>query len=463
MRSQPGFAHSAPGYYRQQQGHAAILFALFIPILFGIFTLGTDGARAVQDKARLAEAVEVATLAASGSNASLVTDNKRKELVLEYLRYYFPSAAIQEKDIDLNAVEKCEDQSGQPTQNCDDKTSGERFYEYTVSVNVSQPTWFPGNDAIIGFGDDYKVSGAAVARKYQSETLDVIYVADFSGSMGSEMKGTNQIKYQRLVEIIKEINVDLDEFNQELRDKMGENASQNTVAFAGFNPYVAIKSSNTKEKRCKRWGYYYGGYYYRRYYWGEPNYFNSCGGAETKMMYPVDYIDYQRYSPSQTVEKMFERGRRVSNTLPGMHYFYSIPPTSNIKDDFNPAISEFLPDNGTASYQGIINGAQLAMKGKNSRRLIILLSDGMDNSTETTTALVAQGMCTKIINTLKNEVVDGKAVKPRLAMIGFDYPVEENKALKTCMNGEVTEANSYDEIKATIRGLILEEIGHLAP
>lgn len=462
MRSQPGFAHSAPGYYRQQQGHAAILFALFIPILFGIFTLGTDGARAVQDKARLAEAVEVATLAASGSNTSLVTDNKRKELVLEYLRYYFPSAEIQEKDIDLNAVEKCEDQSGQPTQNCDDKTSGERFYEYTVSVNISQPTWFPGNDAIIGFGDDYKVSGAAVARKYQSETLDVIYVADFSGSMSWEMKGTSQIKYQKLVEIIKEINVDLDEFNQELRDKMGENASQNTVAFAGFNPYVAIKSSNTKEKRFKCWIWRRSnGSYYKKYYWGEPNYFNSCGGAETKMMYPVDYIDYQRYSPSQTVEEMFERGR-VRN-LRGEHYFYSIPPTSNIKDDFNPAISEFLPDNGTASYQGIINGAQLAMKGKNSRRLIILLSDGMDSDTGTTTALVEQGMCTKIINTLKNEVVDGKAVKPRLAMIGFDYPVEKNKALYRCMNGEVTKADSYDEIKATIRGLILEEIGHLAP
>ncbi|MGT0150516.1 hypothetical protein ACT691_18265 [Vibrio metschnikovii] len=34
----------SPKSIQRQSGHAAILFALFIPILFGVFALGTDGA-----------------------------------------------------------------------------------------------------------------------------------------------------------------------------------------------------------------------------------------------------------------------------------------------------------------------------------------------------------------------------------------------------------------------------------
>lgn len=38
---------------KQQSGHAAILFVMCIPVLFGVFTLASDGARALQSKARL--------------------------------------------------------------------------------------------------------------------------------------------------------------------------------------------------------------------------------------------------------------------------------------------------------------------------------------------------------------------------------------------------------------------------
>ncbi|MBE4019913.1 hypothetical protein HJ130_13195 [Vibrio parahaemolyticus] len=79
----------------RQSGHAAILFALFIPLLFGVFTLGTDGARAVQDKARLLEAVEVASLAVAGQGS----DNA--DLAKNYLEYYFPSATINNNDIKI--------------------------------------------------------------------------------------------------------------------------------------------------------------------------------------------------------------------------------------------------------------------------------------------------------------------------------------------------------------------------
>ncbi len=54
----------------KQSGHAAILFAICVPVLFGVFMLGSDGARALQTKARLEEAAEAAVLAVSAEDSS---------------------------------------------------------------------------------------------------------------------------------------------------------------------------------------------------------------------------------------------------------------------------------------------------------------------------------------------------------------------------------------------------------
>ncbi|OOF06330.1 hypothetical protein BZG79_13615, partial [Salinivibrio sp. MA427] len=222
MRSQPGFAHSAPGYYRQQQGHAAILFALFIPILFGIFTLGTDGARAVQDKARLEEAAEVASLAVAGAGSD------DKTLAKAYIQDYFPYAEVDDSDITIRKI-NCENNAS-----CQD--SEQRFFEYQVSAKIHQPTWFPGNETIVGFGENYDVASGAVSRKYHAETVDVVLAADFSGSMAwpwSGENGTGEIRYRMMKEIISEIASELDNFNDYVK---GEN--KNRLAITGFDNFT---------------------------------------------------------------------------------------------------------------------------------------------------------------------------------------------------------------------------------
>ncbi|MGT0150515.1 hypothetical protein ACT691_18260 [Vibrio metschnikovii] len=57
---------------------------------------------AVQDKARLLEAIEVASLAVAGQGS----DNK--VLAKSYLQYYFPLAKINDADITINKI-NCED------------------------------------------------------------------------------------------------------------------------------------------------------------------------------------------------------------------------------------------------------------------------------------------------------------------------------------------------------------------
>ena len=52
----------------KQKGHAALLFVLLIPALFGMFTLGLDGALMLQNDARLNDALEAASLAVAAAN-----------------------------------------------------------------------------------------------------------------------------------------------------------------------------------------------------------------------------------------------------------------------------------------------------------------------------------------------------------------------------------------------------------
>lgn len=184
-----------------QKGHAAILFAMIIPVLFGVFTLATDGARAVQDKARLEEATEVATLAVAGENADSLT--AQRATAKKFLQFYFPSATISDNNIEINK-KRCEQ-----SKECqaDIKNGKQRFFEYSVQARIQQASWFPGNDAIVGMGDHYNVAGSSVARKYQSEAIDVVFVADYSGSMYDYWDG--QRKYLGLKKVVKEVSSQL--------------------------------------------------------------------------------------------------------------------------------------------------------------------------------------------------------------------------------------------------------------
>jgi hypothetical protein len=131
--------------------------------------------------------------------------------------------------------------------------------------------------------------------------------------------------------------------------------------------------------------------------------------------------------------------------------------------DFNNTIAEFYPDWGTASYEGLIRGAQIAAKGDNPRRLLIILSDGLDNDTAITTSLVSAGMCTTITETLDEQVTSkGYEVSSKIVLIGFDYDVTENQALRDCVGEDNTYQAQYtDDILAIILKLITEEVGHL--
>ncbi|MDW1765643.1 TadE/TadG family type IV pilus assembly protein [Vibrio sp. Vb2135] len=433
----------------RQSGHAAILFALFIPLLFGVFTLGTDGARAVQDKARLLEAVEVASLAVAGQGS----DNA--DLAKNYLEYYFPSATINNNDIKIKKI-NCED-------NADCKNRNRRFFEYQVSAKISQPTWFPGNDAIIGFGENYSVGGHSSARKFHAETVDVVLVADFSGSMAwrwdkdGSQNSANPVRYIMMKDIISEIADELKKFNQYVQV-----GNKNRLAITGFDYFTSQLIGENKNKmghfdhlicdggqRCS--------INCRYSWWGGLN----CGTVPGSNADNVDaeatvknIFNLAHWSHSEPILK--------TNKSLSLSYFSDIELTDNFSR-FKELISNYYIKgsgiSGTSSYSGIIRGAQIAQSGSNSRRLIIILSDGQDSYRATTQKLIRKGLCSTILNVLNSQ----KNTQARMVAVGFAYDINAFPEMKNCVGEEnVFSAKNRDDIKNKILELITEEIGHLA-
>ncbi|WP_217511973.1 TadE/TadG family type IV pilus assembly protein [Vibrio metschnikovii] len=403
---------------QRQSGHAAILFALMIPVLFGVFALGTDGARAVQDKARLLEAVEVASLAVAGQGS----DNK--VLAKSYLQYYFPLAKINDADITINKI-NCEDNAA-----C--KGQDRRFFEYQVSAHITQPTWFPGNDAIIGFGKNYQVFDRSVTRKYHAKTVDVIFVADFSGSMVGVWDG--KVKYKALIEVIKDVNKDLLKFNDILASS--RSPSNNAINRAAFTAYDYNTIMYDGESYCN--------------------------------------LNHYKSSVNKTIDAIFQDKHCPESKLNNPPFF-RVPITSDFTSKIDNIIKDFKPRRGTtASYQGLIDAAYIAysIPNPNPRQLIIILSDGEDfpqGEADKMTGLVNANMCKGIVKKLESRQFINAAnrlenVKARLAMIAFDYNQRPNSGLTRCIESDnIFSANDFEAIKNKILELITEEIGHLAP
>lgn len=441
----------------RQNGHAAMLFAMMIPAFFALFILASDGARALQSKARLEDASEVAALAIAARNAD--ADDINKKIATDYISQYMNDMAsvpqFEVTKLSCEHIPEC-------VRNV--RQGKARFFQYQIHTKTEHFSWFPNDDGVAGFGEKFTVAGSATARKFQSEAVDVMFITDFSGSMGGGWNGKWKAKYQDLQEIIAEVTEELEKYNKL------NNGQTNTVGNVSFNEKTLSITPSQPGKYCNVsqliWeddGYkykyeyidrYINSYRYRGWYWlrWERPYWSSR----------YDWYPYNRTNVdyAKTVKEIFT----VKDTClsPTNGQFNDIELTEQFSP-FNNTMKGFRPGGGTASYEGIIHGAQLLRKGKNARRLLIVLSDGDDNKKYLSSGLVAAGMCSKIQTILNTgTTADKKQIKARLAVIGFDYDVKNNQALADCVGTDnVFKAQNRDDILNKILELISEEIGHL--
>jgi len=453
---------------KTQQGHAAILFAMMIPVLFGVFMIGSDGARAVQDKARLNEALEVASLAVSAQASS--NSSTRASTAASYIQYFFPSADVSTDDISVT-VTTCNPESTVDGCNSD---SLERYFNYEVTGTITQDSWFPGNNVIAGFGDDYDVGSYSSSRKYQSEAIDVMLVSDFSASMYQTWEGGENRKFEDVMSIWLEIADVIRDYNSTI----SEDSNKSTIGVSGYDFYTKTNDGNFAGNiYCDKHRYYYkknNKYYYTSY---------SVDSEYRCESFSPDYPEYNELNVEKTIEKIFLTTDGIHSSgwsqseVTNISKFTNIALTSDY-DTFKNSVSTTNfnitkgEGSGTFSPAGVIRGAQLLNEGSNSKRLLIVLSDGGDSYTNNSSdpdennyhidnfsdQLYNAGLCTSIRENFTKDDID-----ITMAVIGFDYVIDDFPQLSTCVGEDnVYQAENSEEIENTILSLITEEIGHLA-
>ena len=415
-----------------QRGHAAILAAIIIPSLFGVFVLATDGAYSLQQKARLDDAHETAALALSARNSKDSDLNKEtaKKYIAAYMGSEEPITNLKVKRFPCEKIKEC--RAGL-------KRGESRFVRYEVSSSYNSKTFFPNSDLV---DETISVSSSATSEKYEGDAIDLMYVADFSGSMNAPIKGSRdrRQKVVLLKEIIKEVNLKIHDVN-----RSRDNRYRSKIGIVPFHPLTMSKPSDSA-KHCQ---------------------LNQLVRRSKKHKW--NHLWSRQIDYSKTLESIFtEKDSSHCVTRSDGARNKEIKLTERIKNA-NNVIAGYRAVSGTGSFQGIIRAAQLLKEGKNPRRLIVVLSDGKDSrfvnydSKLVHERLVKMGYCNRIRNELsQGKSNNGKPIKAKIAVIGFGYKTSDNPALIDCAGrANVYEAHNKEEIKAQLLNLITEEIGRL--
>ncbi len=424
-----------------------------IPIVFGIFVLAVEGTRALMNKARTENATEAAALAiASLNEAEAMSNEGNQALVTDYLNAYFHDIDSI-NDISVTRLE-CE---GNAECLAGLASGGNRFLDYHVDVDVRWQTWFGGD---ISFGDNFSVTGNTSATRTLNDNIDVMFVTDFSGSMADSWSGGSQ-KYVDVITIIQEITESLKIINE--RSSGGES----TVGIVPYNSNTLTtyrKNQNASDTAYGNANQNAQGLWGSCWMRHEENY--ESGGLQ--------WVDVDL-----TLTNLYEeKGEDYCGLKHGNYGYESTEHIEDLElttdfDAFNSTIAAFIPGGSTASYQGLIRGAQLLAKGDNVKRLMILLSDGVDypygtiypygrTEYETANLLVNGGMCDTIREGLTGYTSEGRPFQTTIAVIGFDYDPTSNPALTNCVgDNNVYVAYNSEQLYSQILDLISEEMGRL--
>ena len=397
---------------KNQQGVAMILFVMIAPALMLMFFLGVQGARALQNKARIEDAVDMANMAVISQKS--MDKQTAKVLAEQYIRTYMTgendNITIKIEKLDCYDSVKCRKES-------DD---GKPIYTESKLLAVSNHNYWFRNP--FSNEPNYDVAASSLSRKFQGTPADIYFIADMSGSMGDKFTASNDrtSKLEILTDVIKRVTKDLDIYNSRHDDK-------HRVALTGYN-YAT----------------------HRRTMDGALHYVEQYNPYNVNVSYIIENMLKIKY-PTREV-------RRSDG------YFYDILLTDNFKS-FNDDIALFTPEGGTASDQGIIRAAQIADRAVdlNENQVFIILSDGEDSFPRTTRDLVQAGMCRKIKSLFTHKKAsNGEDITVKLAIIGIDYIVNSSPAMANCVGAEnVYHASSGDDVYKNIINLISEESGRL--
>lgn len=423
MFLQSGRVAALRRFYRDQRGAFAISFVMMSGFLFAMASLGLEGSRYLNERARLSDAMEQASLAltaedngeAAARNYTLSTDWFKA-----YMRHDINTYTPVIKVLKGNSP-SMHDLS---------------YVEYRVSGQTLQKSWlssslFPSFDSEVRIGDN------GAARKYRSN-IDVVFVTDFSGSMNFGFNGLDQpppsgqaTKLEGLKRIVLQLANEL--FSYDIDNKIG------------FTPFA--------------WGTRTGNYCTPQFVANRmppenilesSNYAQNAKALESYIDIPATVaaiprpVEDMRF-PLDKVNEQFCLNKARAEVV-------------SLSSDYADItrIQEMTADGGTLVSTGVLRGAQELAKGTASRKVLVIVSDGTDDpDTNTITErLLAAGMCDKIRSVLSTPQSVGK-----IAFIGVAYKPTVDWISCVGRNNFYLPEN-ISQLEEDMRRAVFEEVGH---
>lgn len=439
---------------KKYSGAAALLFLLIFPGLFAVFVWGVEGARILQSDARLKDATESAALAVSTQTD--VTETLCNDLTEAFLNGYFPTATVEASE------SPC--------------VNNEKPNEFQINASISEKTWFP-NSNIASYGTSFTVSDSMRVTK-KIEPVDVVLVANYSSTMNDKASDLEDT----ILSISKKVTEDegsrvsvigYDHFVTSYdkgRVRLDHNLVCNEIK---KNIWILVPISYTEvSKDC----IYFGGFFESIASFIDdliginlnPSGFNNLLG----MIHEPSLFSKSGVNAESTIENVFLPQKKTFDLIDVFlqanknaydrvktpyheHSTYNVLDlTSNysdIKNSFDNKDFLIKGDSSIkgASYTGLITGARIANSGNNSRKLILMLTDGKEQSSSVADLLFSKGLCQHIKNHFSS-----RGEQLEMAIIGFDSgagyddSTEEGAALKSCINRVVkyTDENQIEDI-----------------
>ncbi|MEZ9905626.1 Tad domain-containing protein [Vibrio breoganii] len=465
--------------FKGQKGVAIIVVALSMVAIGGMAQLAIEGGRMIQERDRLADATEAATLAVSIANRSdqAISD----ELARKYLESYLPNITIGNVEV----IRK----EGQ------EEVDGNQLYyvQYEVDADVEF-------DKQLGFiessnssgNDNYKVVNDAMARTYMLPSdMDLVFVADFSGSMNNNWNGKSQLTHlKEQVEIISTDLLSSSATNAGYAHRIGFvpynlrtqemiDGDRRCVTELEYHDYVtsngekrvsyqdidwftwAQQSTNTLSN-CKSGNGCPSGLerlHARAVDAIFDNAVSETNRSTANWPDPYDYVDFDSSVANWNVTKTSIGSLHPKSTSSGSSLL-----TGGMcggSEDFNtiplsldkPGISSMKASGGTAVYQGVIRGAQILAEGRDTledpdkfekyherAQMLLILSDGKEDPfNDTFSKLVDEGLCTSIRNHFSDH--DSPLY---IGVIGINFSASGQTGFQNCADEIIDVSNSQD-------------------
>lgn len=199
-------------FIKNENGAILLPFIIFLPVFIGLIFLSFEISHFTQKKARLSDAIEQATLALTVENNDNPDDNqqqKNTDLVRNYASAYLPSERFSDAKIEINKYQD--------------------HLEYNVAITMNYPASFLNKVSFLGKNRTIEAHDNSAAIKYipiDSQPTNVVFVTDYSGSMNDHFDNSHiqETKIEALRRIFKD-----------LESIIKNNSNINFIGFAPFS------------------------------------------------------------------------------------------------------------------------------------------------------------------------------------------------------------------------------------